>query len=119
MEQTTALQSNGTQAPRTQLVPPVDIYENEEGYLILVDVPGAQRDSLEVRAEHQRLELRARQAPPDRLLDAKVGDFYRSIALPDGVDLEKITAQLHGGVLSVELKKSEAVKPRRIAVTCS
>ena len=45
-----------------------------------------------------------------------IGDFYRSFAISEDIDAEKISAQLNNGVLTLHLPKSEAVKPRRIEV---
>ena len=45
-----------------------------------------------------------------------IGDFYRSFTISETIDAEKISAELHNGVLTLHLPKVEAVKPRKIAV---
>ena len=48
-----------------------------------------------------------------------VGDYYRSFQIGEGIDAQKIEAELRDGVLTVHLPKTEAVKPRRIQVKAS
>jgi HSP20 family molecular chaperone IbpA len=46
-----------------------------------------------------------------------VGDFYRAFSIDQDINPDKIAAELKNGVLTVHLLKSEAVKPRKIAIT--
>jgi HSP20 family protein len=45
-----------------------------------------------------------------------VGDYHRSFTIGEAIDAEKISAEMHNGVLTLHLPKSEKVKPRRIEV---
>jgi len=45
-----------------------------------------------------------------------IGDFYRSFSISEDVDVEKISAELRNGVLTLHLPKAESKKPRKIAV---
>ena len=47
---------------------------------------------------------------------AAVGDFYRAFTIADGIDPDRIAAEMKNGVLTVHLPKAEKVKPKRIAV---
>jgi len=93
---------------RPSIAPPVDIYENNDEYLIVADVPSVTGDKVRLNLEEDQLTLRAR-----RIDDV---DYKRSFYLPDGVDFDKADADIKDGVLTVHLPKAAAVKPRRIAV---
>ncbi len=103
------------------LSPPVDIYENEQEILLLADVPGVQEDGLSITLEKNELALHAKRhlaEEPGSVLarDFRDGDYYRSFMVPQGIDAEKVEAELKNGVLHVHLPKSDGLKPRRIQV---
>lgn len=101
--------------------PRCDIFETADELLLFADLPGAHPEHLDVRFENGQLEIYARcEAPRERgdyfLREYEVGDFYRAFTIREGIDAERITAELKQGVLTVHLPKCDAVKPRRIAV---
>lgn len=105
---------------RSTEVPRVDVYENEKELLVVCDLPGVSRDTLEIRAEQDELVLEGRrtaalQATP---LAAEFGtsDFRREFRLPRGIDREHIEAKLDAGVLWLHLPKAASLRPRRIEV---
>lgn len=105
---------------RPVMAPPTDVYETRDELLVVADVPGARKDSINVRLEKQELTIYAAR-DNDWKGDVLAGrprsaDWSRSFLVPRGIDAEKITAELKDGVLTVHLPKSEAVKPRQIAV---
>lgn len=99
-----------------RVTPPVDVYENEDAIMLLVDVPGVREDGLDIRLEGGQLELEARQPKPESELDYEPVAFARTFIVPNTVDAAKVAAELDKGVLKVLLPKSEAAKPRRIAI---
>lgn len=105
---------------REAVAPVVDVYENVDELLLLVDVPGATNDGIEVQLDKGQLTILAkrREDAPGSLLTAEYRpcDYLRVFSVPQGIDPSKIDAQLSGGVLRLRLPKSEAVKPRRIEV---
>jgi HSP20 family protein len=102
--------------------PNVDILEERDELLVVADVPGAARDSIDVKFEDGMLELYA--AVPARPDDGRtcllreygVGDYYRSFQVSEAIDAGKISAEYADGVLTLHLPKAEALKPRKIAV---
>lgn len=101
--------------------PRVDILETEGELKLFADVPGVKPEDADVRFENGELILHARCPgyPQDRSFvhaEYAKGDFYRTFSISDAIDTDKISAELKNGVLTVTLPKSEAVKPRRIAV---
>jgi HSP20 family protein len=94
--------------------PLVDVYENEDEWLIAADVPGATQEGLELHLDKNELTIEARRADEDKRLP--YAGFRRLFTLPSGVDGEKVSAELQNGVVSIHLPKSAAIKPRQIQV---
>jgi len=103
------------------IVPDVNIYETENGYTLEAEMPGVTREHLEVTLENNALTLvghRTDEAPSGTVLyrESRPADFRRVFELDPAIDSQKIRAQMNQGLLILELPKTEAVKPRRIAV---
>lgn len=102
--------------------PNVDIIENNNELLVLADVPGSNVDDIEVKFEEGLLNILARAKPRQTeatsylLREYGVGDFQRSFEVSENIDTSKISAEYVDGVLRLHLPKSEAAKPRKIAV---
>jgi len=103
----TTLQKRTEQDTRYRVVPKVDVYENEDEYLVIADVPGVSQDHLNVAFARGELTLEGTNG--DRV-------YQRAFTVPDGIDGSSIQAELVNGVLSVHLPKAPEVKPRRIPV---
>lgn len=107
-------------APRRAVAPAVDVFENKDEYFILADLPGAARDKVNVNFERGRLTLEAKRefSPPGQVLASEYApaDYQRSFALPQGVDADRIEATLEAGVLRIRVPKSDATRPRSIAI---
>jgi HSP20 family protein len=108
---------------RPVVAPPVDIYENKDEILVLADVPGARTDGVTVRLDKNELYLHARREDAETGSPVPSGtraaDYSRTFIVPRGIDADKITARMTGGVLRIHLPKSDAVKPRKIEVRAS
>jgi len=109
-----------TRVPERYVPPPVDIYETEDGLILLADLPGVSTHDLKIRLEDNILTI---QASPKHLIEAEpiyrefeLVNFFRQFELSDQVDQEKITASLHHGVLRLYLPRAEKAKPREIPV---
>lgn len=100
--------------------PPVDIYENKDEFLVVADLPGVAPDQVSVRLSGDRLEVEARQTPPQGVASATPPvRFVRSFVVPDSIDPNGVKATSELGILTIHLKKAEARKPRQITVTSS
>lgn len=97
------------------LAPLVDIFENDEEFLIVADLPGVQVEGLRVHLDHQRLEVEGTQS--DRHADREPHAYRRTFQVPDVVDRAAVRAELSGGVLHLHLGKGEASRPREIDVS--
>jgi HSP20 family protein len=102
--------------------PRVDIIERDTELLVLADVPGAGADDVDVQFNDGVLTIvgrvAQRQSADKEFLSREygVGDFYRSFQVGDQIDVQKITAEMANGVLTLHLPKAEAARPRKIAV---
>jgi HSP20 family molecular chaperone IbpA len=110
-------QLQNVRAAERHVTPPVDVYENDEEILLWVDVPGVEQDGLTIQLDGGKLDLEARQpSAPAEALGFEALVYARSFGVPSSVDASKVSAELEQGVLKLHLPKSEAAKPRRIAV---
>lgn len=107
---------------RLVCTPPIDIYESDEGLVLIADLPGVSAHTLELQVQGNRLTLLGRVVaavpPTAKLLHQEFADadFLRSFILSDDVNHEKIAAKLTNGVLEVLLPKTDKAPPRRIQV---
>lgn len=101
--------------------PRVDICETEDELVLECDMPGVKPSDLELHFERGELTIHGkvdpRQASEGHLLcEYGVGDFYRAFTISEKVDVDKISAELKHGVLTLHLPKKESMKPKRISV---
>ena len=107
---------------RPVVAPAVDVFENENELLVVADLPGVAQDKMNIHFEKGRLTLegkRAAVAHQAGLREIEAADFRRTFLVPQGIDAERISAELTQGVLTVHLPKHASVKPRRIEVKAS
>jgi HSP20 family protein len=103
--------------------PLVDILEKADELVILADMPGVDPDDIDVQFENRSLTIYGRVRPRHDdaagclLREYGVGDYYRVFQVSEEVDSREIHAECKEGVLMLHLPKSEAVKPRKIAVS--
>jgi HSP20 family protein len=106
-------------------VPVVDIIEKPNELLLMADVPGVSANDLNIQYEQGLLSLNARVEPRQDanvnylLREYGVGDFSRTFQIGEGIDAGRIEAEVKNGVLTLHLPKSEAARPRKIAVKAS
>lgn len=102
------------------LTPPVDIYENGDGLVVVVDLPGVGRDDVKVGVDENILSIRATNrydVPQDAAhREFSLTNWYRDFRLTDKVDQGRIGAELRHGVLTLTLPKAEKLQPREIEV---
>src|ERR671922_611307 len=103
--------------------PPVDIYETDDALILKAELPGVSKDDVSVEIHQNTLILRGQrkheaEVKEDRYhrVERAYGTFQRSFVLPTLVDQEKVQASYTDGVLELRLPKSEAAKPKRIAI---
>ena len=108
--------------PNHVITPPIDIFEDEEGLVLVADLPGVSTETADIQMEESRLSLFGRlniDLPEDAVPvheEFALADFLRSFILSDNIDHERIDATLAGGVLTIRLPRAERPKARRIAI---
>ena len=111
--------------PGSAFTPAVDIFEGEDSITLEADMPGVSAEALQVDLREGVLTLRGEVDPMLQEGEGEVhhefdsGTFYRQFRLSDRIDQARIDARLIDGVLTLKLPKSEAAKPRQIAVQTS
>ena len=104
-------------------VPPVDLHETPEHYVITAKLPGLQRDDLQIEVHDGQLTLsgvrRARGAPCERYhrVERGHGSSSRTFRLPVPVDAGRVTADLRDGVLTGICPKTVEPGDRRIRIS--
>lgn len=101
--------------------PDVDIYETDDGLVMVADVPGATDESIELDLRDNLLNLTANvQSVDDKwkpvYAEYQIGRYGREFRMGQIVDTEKIAAQVKDGVLTVHLPKVQKARARKISV---
>src|SRR5580765_7620198 len=101
--------------------PEVNIFENKDGYVLEAEMPGVNKEGLEITLEGNELTLVGRRhadAQPGEALfrESAARDYRRVFELDPAIDTTKVSAKVEQGVLTLTLPKSEKVKPRKIKV---
>jgi len=102
--------------------PRVDIMETKDRYILRADLPGVEKDGLEIQLENNELTILGRRkvAPVEgQFVYRETADveYRRTFLLDPSIDTAKIKARMEQGSLILELPKAESVKPRKIVVT--
>jgi HSP20 family protein len=103
--------------------PKLDFSETKDAFMVKAEIPGVEQKDLSVSLQDQMLTIRGEKHKEKEEKDEKYhrlerswGGFTRTIALPAGVDTEKLNATFKDGVLTVKLPKSPAAKGTAIPV---
>ena len=103
--------------------PAMDVVENDQAYVVTVEVPGGKKDDVSVELHDNVLTLRGekrneREEKKERShwVERSYGAFSRSFTLPRDANADRVEASFQDGVLTVTIPKTEEKKPKRIAV---
>jgi HSP20 family protein len=99
----------------------LELDDTEDSIVVRAEAPGFEAGDFDIRVEDSRLVLRASKKVERKDEKGKVQEFreqecFESVALPAGIDKEKVDAKYHNGVLTVMLPKTAESKAKRIAV---
>jgi len=114
----------GTRPATSEWQPAVDISEEAEQFVLQVDVPGVDPETIQVSTDDGVLKIQGSRAEADESSEVTYsrrervrGDFQRSFQLPETADVDSIQASHRHGVLKIVIPKQSEVTPRKIEVT--
>lgn len=109
--------------PARYYVPNTDIYETNDALTVVVEMPGVEKDKVDIDIENNVLLIEglidftkyAEMQPV--YTEYNVGHYSRKFSLSSKIDQNKISAEMKDGVLTLTLPKAEAAKPRKIKIS--
>jgi HSP20 family protein len=118
---TTGNGGNGTTLRRW--IPPMDLVETDEHFVLKADLPGLDEGDVNIEVEDNVLTVSGeRKADHEERgegfhrIERSYGSFRRSLTLPEGIDPEAVTATFDKGVLEIRIPKPEARRTRRVSI---
>jgi HSP20 family protein len=105
-----------------RFLPVTDIFETDQALTVILEMPGVDRDKVDIHVENNVLTIEGRvdftkyQGLQPLYTEYNVGDYARSFQLSSTINQEGITADLKDGVVTLLLPKAEKAKPRKIKV---
>jgi HSP20 family protein len=103
--------------------PAVDIFEKGDDLVIRAEIPGVDKDDVDITVRNNSLTLRGERKREQEInednsyrLERSYGNFVRSFTLPRTVDSTRISARYDNGVLDIVLPKAEEAKPKKIEI---
>lgn len=107
----------------TGYMPPVDIWETNEAYLLNMELPGRSDKEIQVHVEGRTLTIMVEPAEADKkdetrylLRERPNSAFSRSFQLPEDADLDAITADHKDGLLNMKIRKRSQSQKRTIEI---
>lgn len=107
----------------SQFMPPIDLHETDDAFLVSIDVPGMSEKDVHIDVREGRLTVSGERKNESERKDGKFhryeksyGRFERSFQLPTNVNEDQIKAACDNGVLEVMIPKSEKSKPRSVQI---
>jgi len=106
---------------RKYIIPPVDIYETKDKYILILDMPGTTKEGIDISTEGEILIITGKAFDIDKewkpvVTEFEMHDYKREFTIGNKVNINSIDAKFDNGILTVELEKSERIKPRKIEV---
>jgi HSP20 family protein len=96
---------------------PVDLYEDQNNAFVRAELPGVNRDDIQVEMTDGALTITAaRKTPATEGQPEQSSSFSRSLTIPAEISADQVSAAYENGVLTVTLPKREEAKPKKITV---
>ena len=113
--------ANNRPAREDYVAPEVNIFETNDGYVLEAEMPGVNKDGLEITLEGNEITITGRRAADAAggealFRERRTADYRRVFELDPAIDTAKVSAKMDQGILTLTLPKSERVKPRKITV---
>lgn len=111
----------GDQMQTADWYPPADVYNNDEEYLIAIDLPGVDRSTMDISIDGNQLTVKGTRvlAAASPSTERPSGSFVRTFSMPENVNRKEIHAEYKDGVLQVQLPRRNEQKAKRIEIKVS
>ncbi len=108
---------------RANVYPPLNISEEADKMVVTAEIPGVRSEDLEISLEGETLSIQGKRSSRQddftisyHRREIESGSFSRAVSLPVKVDVERVSAKLVNGILTVTLMKAAEATPRQIKV---
>jgi HSP20 family protein len=104
-------------------LPVTDIFETDQSLTVILEMPGVDKDSVDVKVENDVLRIEGwidfsrYEGLQPVYTEYNIGNYSRSFQLSSRIDQDRISAELRDGVMTLVLPKSEKAKARKISVS--
>ncbi len=105
-------------------MPSFDVKETTDAYIFTADMPGIQKEELDIQLAGNRLTISGHRETEETKENERFysqersfGTFNRTFSLPEEVDSGKVAAELRDGVLHLMIPKSPETRPQKIAIS--
>jgi HSP20 family protein len=104
---------------------PMDAYRDQSTFVVQMEIPGVNPDSIDLTVEQNVLTVHAERKPSfgqeaERVVGERTyGVFSRQLFLGDTLDVDHLTADYEAGVLTVQIPVAEQAKPRKVSIGSS
>jgi HSP20 family protein len=109
--------------PLVPYAPQFEVKETKDAFIFKADLPGVEEKNIDVSLTGNRLTVSGLREEEDRseaenfFADERVfGSFTRAFTLPDGVEGDQVSAELKGGVLTLNIPKKPEHQPKKISI---
>ncbi len=96
--------------------PNFEMDETDDHYVVSFDIPGVNREDLNIEMVGNRLSISGERKSEGRKTSRRFGRFQQVFTLPDGISADGIVAEHKDGVLRLALRKPEASRPTKIKI---
>ena len=104
---------------RADWIPAADVYETDTSYHIAIDLPGVNRDAVEIDLDENRLLVKGARLVEESTKhrsERPFGKFLRAFTVPSSVDQTQIGAEYRDGVLQLRLPKRKEPKTQKVEI---
>ncbi len=106
-----------------ECAPPIDLYELDDCYTLLVEIPGVDAGSVDLSYVGHTITVRGEKVKPADIDDGcrvraerHFGTFCRSISLPVDIDTGRLSAKCQAGILEITIPKTESSRPKSVKI---
>jgi len=103
------------------VIPPVDVYETDEAYVLKADMPGVKKEDINITLDNNRLEISGKvhivEEEGLKYREYELNNYHREFTVTNNINGDAISAALTNGILTLNLPKREEIKPRKVEIS--